>query len=101
MMTLQKLQTEVGAWSDQTFKAQTPESKIRHLKREVEELLNEPRSREELADCLILIIDIARLTGTDAQTLLYCAFEKLEICKNRKWNAPDHEGVCSHVKEEA
>lgn len=93
---LKRFQKEVGDWSRETFKLQTPASKIEHLRREVEELGKDPADAGEMADCLILLCGIAELAGVD---LLAAAQAKMVVNRAREWGAPDETGVCSHVEE--
>jgi len=66
-----------------------------HLKREIEELDEDPTDGEEMADCFILLLNLAEMAGVD---LMSEARRKMEINRNRKWGKPDSEGVCHHVK---
>ena len=91
------LQREQGRWSDRTFPGETVQQKIQHLAKEVQELLAHPTSREEMADCQLLLLDIARLQNTDANLLVSAAFDKLEINKRRTW-AMGPDGFYIHVK---
>jgi Protein of unknown function (DUF550) len=95
---LQTLQREQGAWAEKTFPRQPVESKIKHLQREVAELLKKPHDPSELADCLLLVLDIARRGRMTTGQLIEAAAAKLEINKLREWGPPDAEGVCEHVR---
>lgn len=96
----QKLQDELGQWADETFGPRTPLSLLHHLKEEVGELMDAPHDESEWADCLTLLIDSYRLqTGKNTDQLIDACFEKLDINKQRTWNAPDENGISRHIKE--
>lgn len=102
------LQTEIGTWSDLTFPTSTLDTMLRHLKKEVKELddaikgdnlfpKTKPETPHEIADCIMLLLHMAHRKGISARDAIR---EKFEICKKRKWGAPDEHGVVQHVKEE-
>ena len=94
---LRELQLKTGIWSDRQFgKFDRRPSSLRHLIREVNEIIEEPDDVEEYADALILLIDAARMAGIPADDLLDRCFEKLEVNKKRKWKPADEEGVYEH-----
>lgn len=94
---LQALQMDVVAWAESTFPLQTAKQKAAHLVREAEELRMEPDSLEECADCLLLLLEIAKLAGADANALIAAARAKFQKCQLRKWGPADSEGVYHHV----
>jgi|GEM_PF-5127111 predicted house-cleaning noncanonical NTP pyrophosphatase (MazG superfamily) len=98
MFTLLHLQNEQGAWSDVVMKGQPIKAKIRHLMREVREMLKDPKDLVEHADVLLLLLDINRLCGFTADQLMLAASAKLAVNKARKWNPPDKDGCITHVK---
>ncbi len=76
--TNRDLQREISSWATVTFPGQTVESKLAHLKDEVDELIQAPGDGEEMADCVILLFNLAELQGFD---LIEEARRKME--KNR------------------
>lgn len=99
-LTLEQFQAVVGEWAAKTFPASTPESILKHLRDEVDELLGSVTDGSpepmEAADCLILLVQFAHRMGWD---LLEFSERKHEINLNRKWGAPDARGVVRHVDE--
>lgn len=91
---MDSFQKEAFEWSSATFPHQTQHSQISHLRKEVEELALTPEDGSELADCLILLLNLASMAGLD---LLTEARRKLEINRRRTWGAPDADGVCHHT----
>ena len=95
MKTLTQLQKEISEWASATFKAQNIQSKVEHLRDEVNELYECPTDGEEMADCLILLANLAEMSGLD---LFEEAEKKMVKNRLRKWGAPDERGVCKHIK---
>lgn len=91
-----QFQEEVSTWAAETFPHQTPQSKIAHLRKEIEELAEAPDDGEEMADCFILLLNLAEMAGVN---LMAEAQRKMGINRNRKWDEPDADGVCHHVAE--
>lgn len=86
-------QTEVGTWAEKQFNQSTNKSICIHLQREVKEL-SDSFSKEEAADCFILLLHFAYKNKFD---LLAEARKKHEINKNREWGELDEEGVVEHI----
>jgi hypothetical protein len=87
-------------WSDETFgKNRKPTGPMNHLKKEVEEVLDNPYDTEEYADCLLLLIDAARLAGMTPESLLDAAMEKHLKNRLRKWGEADSFGVIEHTED--
>jgi len=92
MLSFQK---EVAAFSNEKFPGQTVDAKIAHLADEVAELALCPTDGEEMADCLLLLAQIAEMQGVD---LMDEALKKLVKNKQRVWGEPDHRGVIKHIE---
>lgn len=90
-------QCEVGRWQRETFGSavQCTPTLISHLAHEVIELA-ESRAPEEAADCLILLLGIADVSGYD---LLEEARAKMEVNRRREWGVPDPSWVVEHRRE--
>lgn len=96
---LYTLQLYCGTWSKATFPESTSSSVLAHLREEMIELAEEVdpvRRREECADVLILMLDLAHYEGWDLWAALSAKHEKNRA---RKWGPPDANGVSHHVKE--
>ncbi|MFV0402439.1 MAG: dATP/dGTP pyrophosphohydrolase domain-containing protein [Bacteroides graminisolvens] len=109
---MQILMNEIRAWSDLQFdngifRPSRSLAISKHLQREAKELTVALEKygesgcyapvMEELADVLILLLDVATHTGNDVDALLTAANNKLQINKKRKWGEPDTEGVIEHI----
>ena len=102
---IDRLQKIIGDWADPTFSpGEDPRNRIKnsikHLKEEVDELLEDPNDEAEYGDILMFILDIARLAGYSGSDLIRFTYEKLGVCKERTWHPPDKDGIIRHVKEE-
>lgn len=91
---MKNFHTQVNEWQDSTFPWATADSVIAHLKREIKELDND-RTPEEAADCLLLLIGFANKSGFN---LFEEAEKKFRILLDREWAAPDEEGVSEHER---
>lgn len=87
---------DIVQWQRRTFPQGTVESVVSHLAEEVQELVAEPRSAEELADCLILIVGAADRAGID---LWQAVRDKHARNQRRKWGTADEKGVVHHIEE--
>jgi hypothetical protein len=96
---LRQLQLAQQKWAETIFAGQTVQSKIKHLRREVNELLEKPGDKSEMADCLLLLLDIARKSQVDGTMLFEAAVAKFRINQARTWGPPDADGVCEHIRE--
>lgn len=105
---MKQIQKEVTEWAEKTFPNSTPQAKILHLWEELEEIMKEailqsapPEFREEIADAGLITLHLASLKNVAIPTIspeFECEMRiKFEICKLRKWQEPDENGVVRHV----
>lgn len=72
-------------FSIKTFgKNRDPKGPLKHLLKEVNEVIENPEDVTEFADCLLLTIDSIRLNGHTLNDVIVAAFNKLEINKKRE-----------------
>ena len=107
------IQQSIAEWSKATFGLGITHQKswrfpgmLAHLKKEVAELdAKVPKDGsnllvdlvvEELADCAMLLLDMANQLNVD---LLSEVKKKLEINKARKWGKPNPDGSVEHIRE--
>jgi len=81
----QKFQDEQGKWAEVQFDGQTCEEKLRHLQKEIGEILEDPCDVYEYADAASLLFDAARKQGISTEKILRAAWDKLETNKTRQW----------------
>lgn len=80
---------KVVMWQNETFPHSTAESKIHHLREEVEELLEaieiqDANVRLEFADCFMLLFGAAYKQGMVMEDIESAIWEKYHINKKRK-----------------
>jgi hypothetical protein len=92
-------QKEHGVWSDQTFGVRNANAPLHHLKKEVDEVIENPTDIKEYADCFLLLMDCARLSGFNMDDIYFAAKQKFEENKQRKWGKPDVNGVVEHIRD--
>jgi len=102
---VQKLMDELREWGDATFgDKQNPSGIAAHLVREAKELhdaiLRSDSGNDwmELADCFILLLEVASHLGVDVFTLVCLARRKFEVNKRRKWGEPEADGSVQHIQ---
>lgn len=96
---------KITKWQDKTFPESTELSMLHHLKKELEELLNEAKAKEylseskrlEYADCFLLLFGAAQKAGFNYNRICVAINQKYEINKLRNWGEPDENGVVEHV----
>lgn len=96
----QAAQDAERAWALPTFGRTEPSGSLAHLASEVEELREDPSDIGEYADCLLLLLDAAAISGFSTRDLLRAVWTKMERNKARTWGAPNAEGFCEHVSED-
>lgn len=106
MKTLVGLAANIAKWSDKTFgtkEERGPLGPLKHLRKEVDEVIKDIEAEndplEELADCLILLLDATRRSDFLARQLLEAAYIKMEKNRQRKWPKPTADGPVEHVRE--
>lgn len=106
---LSDLVVDLSAWSQATFGTDAergPVGPLKHLILEsaeaqrawVEEQgVNRDKFREELADCLMLVLDAARRGGIKPMQLIEAAQAKMAINKTRTYPKPIGDEVSTHT----
>lgn len=95
------LVNEQAVWSDAAFGTPQEHSHkgcLDHLIKEANEAMD--GDIEEFADCLLLVIDGARRAGHSFDALAAAAYDKLQVCKVKKWKKPTSpDQAIEHVKQ--
>ncbi len=106
------LATDQAAWSQATFGSDAergPIGALKHLAKEAREAeiacvmnlgIGGDRGiiAEELADCLLLILDAARRSGLTPLQLIRAAQSKMAVNKARTWPKPTSDEPVEHVR---
>ncbi len=100
MFNWQDFQNRLGIWADSVFGDRTGNSGglTMHLIEEVVELHENPKDLLEYADCIMLIIDKARIEGFTMFDIEDACEKKLKINIKRKWGKVDENGLIKHIK---
>lgn len=88
MNKLDHLMKEIQSFSDAAFGDPSQRNEmgtLHHLKMEINELIENPNSPLEWADCMLLLLDAARRKGYTPDQIFDFCLQKLEINKKRKW----------------
>lgn len=105
MLELQKFVNEHRAWAKKTFGDTPRTAAVKHLQKEVKELLDEIENagpeydiKIEFADCMILLLHAADKNGIDVKELFETMKHKFAINQTRRWPTPNADGVAEHIK---
>lgn len=93
---------KVARWSYDTFGGSDirgPIGPLRHLAKEVQEAIENPKDVEEYADLMHLVFDAAWRAGIHYSRLLNACWDKLEKNKARKWSPSIPDQPTEHIKE--
>lgn len=93
------LWNQISDWSQRTFGIDSergPVGVLKHLKKEADEAIADPKDLKEYADCLILILDASRRAGFEMEQLFEAALEKIELNKIRTYPKPVGDEVSEH-----
>lgn len=88
-------------WSNQVFGSITergPMGLLKHLRKEVEEVIDNPGDLMEYADCMTLVMDATRRAGFTFDQLVEAMFAKLEINRAREWPKAGPNEPVEHVR---
>lgn len=105
LYNLEDFWEDLSKWSQKTFgedNVRGPIGALKHLREEIQEVLQSPYDKEEYADCVFLIFDAARRAGITYKELTNSIWDKLQKNKNRKWPpvpAADDGVPRKHIKE--
>jgi hypothetical protein len=101
--TAEELSTDHAIWSQLTFGADNkrgPNGPLKHLEKEVQEVIANQSDIEEYADCYLLIVDAARRAGFQFKELIGAADAKLQKNKKRVWPKVDESNLNEAVEHD-
>lgn len=79
---------EHAEWSQVTFGNVGPIGPLKHLRREVKEVIAKPHDLSEWADMQFLLWDAQRRAGITDEQITQAMIEKLAVNKQREWPEP-------------
>lgn len=98
--TLNELVQDIGRWAIATFgDSWRGHACFCHLVDEIKELSADITDQEEIADCIILLLDLAYMNThyKGKKPISEVLPAKVSLNKIRKWGKPDERGVIKHL----
>ena len=89
------------SWSESIFGLDSkrgPEGPLKHLEKEVKEILENPTDLLEYVDAFFLIIDATRRAGFNYHEFMSAVEYKLAINKRRKWGKSSSNDPVEHIR---
>lgn len=93
-----KIRQEHAEWSQVTFGNVGPIGPLKHLRREVKEVLAKPHDLSEWADMQFLMWDAQRRAGFSDEQITRAMVEKLAVNKSREWPEPKDGEARLHIQ---
>lgn len=100
---LREAQQAITFWAEMTFPDRVPEASLSKLVlEEIPELLHHKKTQGvkgidgELADCFILLMDLATLWGVDLPTAIE---KKMDVNSGRLWRKDEATGFYNHMED--
>ena len=100
-LSINSLALNVTEWSRKTFgepETRGPIGSLKHLAKEIQEVIDKPTDVTEYADCLILLIDASFRAGIGINQLIGAATDKMIVNRARQWPAPTPDAPVEHIK---
>ena len=94
----EQVRREHAEWSQDTFGNVGPIGPLKHLRREVLEVIAKPYDLIEWADMQFLLWDAQRRAGITDEQITQAMIEKLAVNKLREWPAPKDGEPRLHIK---
>lgn len=91
---IRELTEYITNWADSVYPNRDPFVTLKKLLEEIEELQTRPGDGYELADVMVLLLDLCHLTGVD---IVKAVHWKMKINEGRTWELRD-DGTLHHKK---
>ncbi len=99
-LTMPEILDAWAEWEAIQFPQATTLSRLKHLQKEINELIEDPQDLMEYVDCFALLTSAMRGESITLTTLILAMGAKLEINKKRKWGEVNEKGFVEHVGKE-
>ncbi|WP_370656071.1 DUF550 domain-containing protein [Klebsiella pneumoniae] len=96
----EQVRREHAEWSQATFGNVGPIGPLKHLRREVLEVIAKPHDLIEWADMQFLLWDAQRRAGINDEKITQAMIEKLAVNKQREWPEPKDGEPRLHIKSQ-
>lgn len=91
---LREMNEDIQAWLIDVYPDRTLDQVVKKLHEEIGELQERPLDAWEVADVMILLVDLCDIAGFDLAKLVK---HKMDINRKRSWTKVD--GILKHVKD--
>jgi predicted house-cleaning noncanonical NTP pyrophosphatase (MazG superfamily) len=85
---------QIKQWCDEVYPTRTRDHMLAKLQEEFKELAERPLDAWEMADVMIIMLDLCDHLGFDIAKIVH---HKMDINRKRSWNITK-EGILKHVK---
>ena len=92
--TIRSMTEEIVEWADTVHPTRKPEETFKKMLKEIEELKHDIGHGDELADVMILLLDVCHLVDVDIYNEVA---KKMLINRDRKWEIQD-DGTLQHIQ---
>lgn len=90
---IRDITAEIRAWCDQVYPDRTRDQMISKIMEEFQELAEKPLDAWEMADILIIMLDLCHHLGFDIAKIVH---HKMDINRKRQWQV-NEQGILKHV----
>lgn len=90
---LRDITAAITEWCDEVYPTRTRDHMIEKLREEFEELAEKPLDAWEMADIMIILLDLCHHLGFDIAKIIH---HKMDINRNRSWEITE-KGILKHV----
>lgn len=90
---LREMNADIQAWLREVYPDRNLDQVIKKLHEEIDELKERPLDGWEVADVMILLLDLCDMAGFDIAKLVK---HKMDTNRKRQWQTVD--GILKHVK---
>lgn len=91
---------DIGHWAEKTFgETWRGTGAFNHLLEEITELSEDLTNQEEIADCVIILLDLGHMNAKwkSKEDIVSVLVKKLSLNKQRDWRPADEHGVIRHL----
>ena len=91
---IREITAQINKWCDEVYPTRTRDQMIEKLKEEFAELAERPLDAWEMADIMIILLDLCDHLGFDIAKVIH---HKMDINAKRSWQITE-QGILKHVK---
>lgn len=91
---MREITAQIKQWCDEVYPTRTRDQMIAKLQEEFQELAERPLDAWEMADIMIILLDLCDHLGFDIAKIIA---HKMDINRQRTWQITE-QGILKHVK---